>query len=178
MEEWRDIIGYEGIYQASNRGRIKRVEHWKNQTIKQSPEKYTRRPLTEKIMKQNGDPYLRVCLSKNKESKTMSVHRLIAQSFIPNPNNYPEINHIDCDPKNNRVENLEWCDRKHNINHADRTAKAARSCEKKIICKETGIIYESITKAARATGLQKSKISNVCHGKRNTTGGMHWQFVL
>lgn len=180
MEEWRDVIGYEGIYQVSNLGRIKRLAHWKNQTIKQSPEKYTRRMLPEKIMSTNqkSGRYIGISLSKNKQAKTMSVHRIVAMAFIPNPHGYPEINHIDCNSKNNRVENLEWCDHKHNINHADRTAKAARACEKKVICQETGKIYESLTKAAESLGIQKSKISNVCHGKRKTTGGKHWAFVI
>lgn len=137
--------------------------------------------LPEKIMRLNnsggGRAYCAVSLSKGKKAKTYLVHRLVAQTFIPNPDNLPEINHKDCDGHNNRIDNLEWCDRAHNINYADRTLKAMKASEKKIICIETGVIYESGTKAAKALGLQKSKISLCCNGKRKTTGGLHWRFA-
>lgn len=71
------------------------------------------------------------------------VHRLVAQTFLPNPCELPEINHKDCCGSNNAVDNLEWCDRKYNINYADRTAKAAEACEKKVESKSSHFVTPS-----------------------------------
>lgn len=125
----------------------------------------------------SGRNYLGVTLSNGKIRRFVLVHRIVAQTFLPNPCGLPEINHKDCCGANNAVNNLEWCDRKYNINYADRTIKAAKACEKKVKCIETGEVFESITKAAREKQLLKSKICLVCNGKRTTTGGLHWQFV-
>ena len=94
MEEWRDIIEYEGLYQISNKGRVKSLGNNKNRKEKI----LSLKPI-------NG--YMRVFLYKNGKPKPYSVHRLVAIAFIPNPNNYPEVNHIDEDKTNNIVENLE-----------------------------------------------------------------------
>lgn len=178
MEEWKDIPGYEGLYQASSLGRIKRLEHWKNQKTLRQDKYYHYKMLPERIMAQNAHGgYCHIGLTKDGVTKTFLVHRLIAIAFIENDGDLPEINHIDCNGCNNRVENLEWCDRKHNVNHADRTEKAALSNSKKVKCLDTGIVYASGTIAAEMTGLQKSKISLVCNGSRKTTGGLRWEFA-
>ena len=177
MEVWKDIPGYEGLYQASSLGRIKRLAHWKNQRTDRSGKYYKYHMLAEKIMKpHSAGSYFTVELSKDRRVKTELVHRLIAKSFLKNDDNLPEVNHKDCNGKNNNVDNLEWCDRKYNINYADRTEKAMKAIEKKVLCIETGKVYDSGAKAAEALGLQKSKISLVCNGKRETTGGFHWCF--
>jgi hypothetical protein len=102
MEEWRDIPGYEGLYQVSNMGRIKSL-----------------RKEYEHIMKlqviRNG--YLSVPFTINRTSRLLKVHRLVAMAFIPNPDNKPEINHKDGNKQNNIAENLEWSTRKENIKH-------------------------------------------------------------
>lgn len=178
MEIWKDVVGYEGLYQVSNIGRVKRLEHWKNQRTNRTDKYFNYRKLKEKMMSvSKAGAYPIVQLSKDRKSKTCLVHRLVAMAFIPNPKGYPEVNHKDCNGHNNNVDNLEWCDRLYNIRYADRTEKAARSCGKKVLCVETGVVYESGAKAALANGLLKSKISNVCNGKRLTTGGYHWRFV-
>ena len=104
MEEWRDIEGYEGLYQISNLGRVKSFP----------------RPTTPggilKINKRK-DGYCSVMLCKNGKTKRFSVHRLVAQAFIPNPNNLPIINHKDENPSKNIVDNLEWCDYEYNNNY-------------------------------------------------------------
>lgn len=101
MEEiWKDVPGYEGIYIVSSFGRIRNLVSGK--FIKSS---------------QKNDGYCRVCLSKNGCGKCINIHRLVAQVFIPNPDNLPQVNHRDEDKTNNVADNLEWCDAKYNINY-------------------------------------------------------------
>jgi hypothetical protein len=123
IEEWRDIEGYEGMYQVSNFGRVKSFKR-KNVII----------------MKDciNNMGYCLVCLWVDKGNKKMKrVHRLVAQAFLPNPNGFPSVNHKDMNQINNRVDNLEWCDQTHNIRHAHKnrfinTAKGSRSGKSKL----------------------------------------------
>ena len=110
QEIWKDVIGYEGYYQISNLGRIKSVNRITTHN----------RVRKECMLKQflNKFGYYFVSLSKDNKKITQRVHRLVAKTFIPNPNNYPEINHIDGNKKNNKVENLEWCSCQQNILHS------------------------------------------------------------
>lgn len=112
MEIWKDIEGYEGLYQVSNYGRVKSLG---NEASRK-----------EKIRKVrfNNDGYPVIYLHKNGEKKFFLIHRLVAQTFIPNPNNLPEINHKDECKTNSFVENLEWCDRLYNINYGNAITKA------------------------------------------------------
>lgn len=111
-EIWKDIKGYEGLYQISNLGRIKSLER---KIIRQHS---TTMLLKEKILKQqNMNGYKIVRLSKNNTIKQYLVHRLVAVAFIKNPNNYKEINHKDEDKSNNKLDNLEWCSHNYNINY-------------------------------------------------------------
>ena len=120
QEIWKDIRGYEGLYQVSNYGRIKR-------TLKTKPEGRILKPLIGK------DGYLQINLSKNNSTKTQRVHRLVAIAFIENPNDYPIVNHKDENVKNNRAENLEWCDVKYNTNYNNATQRRGRSQRKSIL---------------------------------------------
>ena len=110
MEIWKDIEGYENKYQISNLGNVKSLETW-------TGDKYIWR---EKILKNMvyGNGYYYVCLSKNGKVKKYKVNRLVAQAFIPNPDNKPFTNHIDGDKLNNNVDNLEWCTQSENMKHA------------------------------------------------------------
>ena len=108
MEEWKSIPGYEGIYEVSNLGRVRSVERC---------DRFNRK-IVSKILKPNYvSGYLRVGMYKNKTFKYYLIHRLVAQAFLPNPDNLPQVNHKDEDKSNNRVDNLEWCDRSYNMNY-------------------------------------------------------------
>lgn len=167
MEEiWKDIKGYEGLYQISNLGRVKSLGNGKSRK--------------EKILKprKNSAGYLRVMLCKEGKIKDFYIHRLVANTFLSNPNNYTQINHKNEIKTCNYVSNLEWCTAKYNINYGshNESVRKAQKC-KKVICIETNVTYESIREASRQTGIHQWSISNCCNGKRNTAGGCHWKFI-
>ncbi len=125
----------------------------------------------------------------NKKRLVKKIHRLVAEYYIPNPNKFNVVNHIDGNKKNNNLDNLEWCTHSHNSLHAYRTGlKVAYWTGKKgsshprarevvkmknnqILC-----VYESTIAAAKENGLIQQNISNVCRGKRNTCGGYEWKY--
>lgn len=123
----------------------------------------------------NSNGYLIVNLYNDEYPKgiTKLIHRLVAETYLPNPLNLPMINHKDENKQNNELSNLEWCDSKYNNNYGT----AFDTKKKKVKCIETNIIYESTSEAARKTGLSQQNISAVCNHKRQTTGGFHWQFI-
>lgn len=166
---WKDIEGYEGIYQISNLGEVKIL---KTKKIK--------KPYFRKNCK-----YEMINLNKNKTQKSFLVHRLVAKTFIPNPNNYPIINHKDENKLNNCVENLEWCTQKYNLNYGTVKGRISEHRKgqfaygdnyqaEKILCIETGITYSCIQEAADKTKINRSCISACCRGKQKTAGGFHW----
>lgn len=124
-EIWKDIDGYEGKYQVSNLGRVKSLQRW-------SGTKFYNREyiLNNYVNKKNG--YVYVYLTKNNKSKNIRLHRLVAQAFIPNPNNYLYINHKDCDRTNNNVENLEWCTASYNVKYSFTNGKAKSNFRKRV----------------------------------------------
>ncbi len=193
MEEefWKDIKGYEGLYQVSNFGRVK--------SIKSS--KRGRKPLNGGILAQSYCgimKYPQVPLSKNGRHKNFSVHRLIAQAFIPNPMHFPIVNHIDENPQNNHVDNLEWCTQEYNCNHGRANKKRSISNYKhspgygKKVCAltESGElvgIYESAEDARNKLGLKASRSNTepllrcvrryiylCCEGRQKTSYGYQW----
>ena len=111
MEEiWKDVKGYEGLYQVSNLGNVKSIR----KNIIKKPSRLPK-------------GYLQMRLSKNGKNKYISIHRLVAQAFIPNINNYPCVNHKDCNPQNNKVNNLEWCTYKENNSYKNHNLKRSIS---------------------------------------------------
>lgn len=112
-EEFRPIKGYEGLYEVSNLGNVRNVK-------------------TGRILKSfdNKRGYLTIRLSKNGKSSKFYIHRLVAEAFISNPNNYPVINHKDEIKTNNSIDNLEWCTQKYNINYGTRAIRQKETCIK------------------------------------------------
>ena len=166
MEVWKDVVGYEGLYQVSNLGRVKSLPRNGTHTNK------------EKEMTVRADPkgYMRLCLCKDGKGKNVKVHRLVAEAFIPNPANLPQVNHKDEDKRNNCVWNLEWCDNRYNCVYNNRMKKIAQKVSRRVRCLETDIVYESVADAARKTGLTYSNIVYVCQGKFKQIKGYHFKY--
>ena len=108
-EIWKDIIGYEGLYQVSSYGRVRSLDRYDSRNC------FRKKRILKLCANRLG--YLKVGLWSNGKVKHHLVHRLVAEAFIPNPNNLPIINHIDENPSNNNVDNLEWCTAKYNMNY-------------------------------------------------------------
>lgn len=125
--------------------------------------------------------YYRVNLRKNGKTKTVYIHRLVAETFIPNPNNYNEVNHIDENKANNAIENLEWVSHKANINHATCIQRRASTTTSRygrpILCIETGQIYASATAIQNELGYGKGTIWLACNGGLKTAYGYHWVYA-
>ena len=118
-EEWRPIEGYEGLYEVSNLGRVRSLDMY----VKSRYGNY--RLHKGKVLSPTKDRYgyLTVTLNCNGKSKTIKIHRLVAQAFLPNPDNLPQVNHRDENPSNDNVDNLEWCNAKYNSNYKTRNIR-------------------------------------------------------
>lgn len=160
-----------GLYEISNLGRVKSLPKIINCWNGFSTIAYT---MPEKILTQRkrGD-YLAIGLTKDGKQSTFSVHRLVAEAFIPNQKFLPCINHKDENKTNNCVSNLEWCSYAYNNSYGSRTK---RTC-KPVLCIETGIIYESTVQAGKLTGVNRVHITNCCNNKKLSAGGYHWKYV-
>ena len=165
-ERWKDIKDYEGLYQVSDLGRVKSLP--RNGTIKKSR-------ILSKCYDKNG--YQIVSLSKNGIHKTFKVHRLVAETFIPNIDNLSQINHKDENKQNNNVNNLEWCDVTYNINYGTRTKRSAEKHSKPICMFDTKgnyiKTYKSGVDAFEDTNISRYHISSCCNKRygRKTAGG-------
>lgn len=187
MEEWRDVVGYEGLYMVSNTGRIKACEKV-DQLGHIRKEKYLK---PGKSGDKNSYQALKVRLTKDGVGNFCMVHRLVAEAFIPNPDNLPEVNHKDENPFNNNVENLEWCTHAYNITYGTARARAGQKNSVKLknrpdqskwviklsLDNEILHFYPSTQEAARQTGLFRTAISACCRGKARTHGGFTWKFA-
>lgn len=124
--------------------------------------------------------YYTVGFSKDGERSRFYVHRLVAECFVPNPQNLPEVNHIDENKLNNHVDNLEWCSREYNCSYGTRSKKIGEKCGKSVemLDLKTGEVlqtFSSMAEASRQTGINRNGISMVCNGHRKMAGGYGWQ---
>lgn len=173
MEIWEDVSGYEGLYQVSNLGRIKRILFINNKIIKTE----------EKILKCQVSKKRRVYVSlyKNNKRKNCMVHRLVAQAFIPNSDNLPQVNHIDGNSKNNNANNLEWCTAKYNCKHAyeNNLSKLKKYNEKnkKRIVRNDGKIFDSAYSASKELNVSVCSIRDVLKKRIKTCKGYSFKYL-
>lgn len=165
-EEWRDIKGYEGLYQVSNTGKLRSLNY--------------RKTGREKLLKPQTDKngYLFVGIRKNGKRKFKKIHRLVAETFIPNPNNYPCVNHKSEIKTQNNVENLEWCDHKYNTNYGTRNIRSKISQSKTVVAYKNGVevLRFSSTAEAQRNGYNSGNISCCCRGIYKQYKGYKWQY--
>ena len=177
MEIWKTIDGTDNKYAVSNLGNVKRLEHY---TIV-GPNKIH---YEERILKQytSKDGYRVVHISINGKRYVKKVHRLVAQYFLDNPNDHPQVNHIDENRQNNSVENLEWCTAKQNSNHGSRNEKLRKCSGLKIaqysLSGELIKIWDSMSQASASFGCTTTCcIRRVCKGDRKSYKGFVWKYV-
>lgn len=175
-EIWKDIPDYEGLYQVSNFGNIRRYK-----TGYEFLNRY----------KYKHKGYIRTALCKNNHVTHFYVHRLVAKVFIPNPENKSEVNHKDGDKTNNHVDNLEWCTRQENMKHARNTGLWNVTENMKnalIIYHKKGVSqytmtgkfirsFDSAKSASDYTNINSGNITLCCRGKRNSAGGYIWEYT-
>ena len=166
MEHWKSIAEYEGLYEVSDLGRVKSLKYGKEKILK--PRKHT-------------CGYLHVCLYKDGKVEQPKIHRLVAEAFIPNPNNLYTVNHKDEVKTNNVASNLEWMSIKDNNNYGTRNKRVGEALSKQVqmFDKKTGellAIFYSIHEAWRVTGIHKSNIFKCCLGKQKSAGGYIWKY--
>lgn len=177
-EIWVPIIGYEGVYEISNLGRVKSVQR----TIEHHGAKSGFYNKSEKILSPHRNlargGYFEVNLWKGNKSKNFKIHRLVANAFIPNQENKSEVNHKDGDKSNNCVNNLEWATSQENINHAWNN-NLINSNHRKVPIKwnETGICYESVVAASKATNCDRRSIFRVLSGEYAHTKNKTFSYI-
>ena len=167
MEEYKEIKGYEGLYWISNLGNVKSKYRVKKPSI-------------------DKDGYYIVNLSKEGKSKSFYLHRLLAIHFIPNPNNYPQVNHIDEDKLNNNLDNLQWCTLEQNHNFGTRNKRTGET-QRNSISKSKPVLqfdldnnliseYPSINEVQRQLGFFQNNIVKCCKGKSKQAYGFIWKY--
>ena len=168
-EYWKPVVGYEGHYQVSNFGRVKSIKFGKERILKPGTNKYG---------------YLLVMLCKDGKVKGFTVHRLVAEAFLPNPHNYPCVNHKDENKQNNNVSNLEWCSAQYNNTYGTRIERVAEKttngkCSKPVLQYtldgEFVREWKSTAECGR-NGFNQGNVVACCRGKLKKYKGFLWEY--
>ena len=168
-EYWKPVVGYEGLYEVSNFGRVKSLKFGKEKILK---------PVT------NTFGYLQVTLCKNNKKKLVTVHRLVAEAFLPNPHNYSCVNHKDENKQNNNVSNLEWCSAQYNNTYGTRIERVAEKttngkCSKPVLqyTLDGEFVREwPSTMECCRNGYNYGHVAECCRGERKTHKGFIWEY--
>ena len=172
VEVWKDYKDYEGLYQASNLGRMRSLDRW----VKSKSGSV--RLCKGKILKLCTDKrgYLHVVLSKNNKVKAYLVHRIIAETFLPNTDNLPQVNHKDENKLNNVVSNLEWCTHEYNVNYGTRNERMSKNLTNNIYTSREVDVYDldmnfietlpSIEECGRKYNVSTGSVGHCCNGGR------------
>jgi hypothetical protein len=178
MEEiWKDIKGYEGVYQVSNLGRVKSLPrlHKFAHGYYMTKEKI----LSPRICGKQRE-YLAVALQIDGKTKQYKVHRLVAIAFLPNPYGYNEINHKDENKGNNKMDNLEWCTRSYNVNYGSRIEKQRKALIKPVVAYSKAYEFvkefDSIVDASKFAKVDATNISRACRKEGRISGGYLWKY--
>ena len=161
-EEWRDVVGYEGLYQVSSMGRVKSFKWNKERFLKPSMDK---------------DGYLLVTLCAGGKRKTLKVHRLVCEAFHENPGNKPQVNHINEIKTDNRACNLEWCTCKQNVNHGSRNERVSKPVGQYSLDGKLIKLWPSTMEAERQAGFSQGNISQAANGKYKQAYGCIWKYI-
>ena len=179
-EIWKPICGYEGLYEVSNIGRIRSLDR----RVKNRHGFAVKKGKLIATAKVSGNDYRKVSLWKNNKGENALVHRIVAQAFVPNPDDLPEVNHKDENKENNNADNLEWCDRIYNANYGTSIQRIVEK-RKGVPVGEQPIIqftkdglfvarHESAMKAAESVGGSNSAIGKCANGRSKTSYGYVW----
>ena len=191
MEVWKSVPGYEGLYEASNTGEVRSLDHYAHTEIRFNTSRLIKGRVLRPRIKPNG--YYHVDLCKNGTITNFPVHRIVASAFIPNPEGLKVVNHIDGNKLNNNVSNLEWVTYQENHWHARRTGLLTQigKCRyKPIRCVETGVVFPSHVDAGKwlaSIGLTQNDSKHWHTAGNNATSsakgrtprayGFHWELV-
>ena len=176
-EVWRDIEGYEGLYQISDQGRVKSLE--RKFIGKIGRERYVK----ECFLKPGADRggYLRVGLCDGEKRKTFKVHRLVCEAFHENPDSKPQVNHINEIKTDNRASNLEWATARENSNFGTRTERLGKAQSKPVgqytLDGDLVKVWQSTSEVERQTGFSQGNISLAANGKYKQVYGFRWKYV-
>lgn len=178
IEKWKFVPGYEGLYMVSNFGRVKSVDRYVEHPV--IGKQFVKGKILSLHCSKNG--YLQAHLSKDGRNCYYCVHRLVALAFIPNPDNLPQVNHINEDKTDNRVENLEWCTNKENCNHGTRNQRMKSTLSKKVnqytLDGELVKTWDSVSEAAKTLNCCVGHITRCCHGKLKKYHKFRWEYVI
>ena len=180
-EIWKSVVGYEGIYEVSNLGNVRSVDR----KVKRGNVIVFVHGTIMGKHKIKGN-YLRVHLSKRNKTKFVLVHRLVAEAFLPNPKNMPQINHKDCNPENNNVTNLEWCTQMYNNHYGERILNVSKKLVNGVRCKQIARcdlqgniieVYPSVAECHRRNStFLPSRIYECLHGHSFTHKKYKWKY--
>ena len=182
-EIWKPIKGYEGIYEVSSYGRVRSSERTAERLDRYG--NISKYEVKGRIISQwkRKDGYMSVTLRSMKTQSTLLVHRLVIETFVPNPDNLQLVNHKDENKSNNNVENLEWCTPSYNNTYNNIHMKKNMPFKKRVrqmtFDGEVIAEYESAADAARQTGLSNGGISSSCNGKKGFERyhGYNWEYI-